>query len=198
MTVTDVGRWQHNAKLEPRITWLHRSEIVAHFIRPNDVVCDLGAGAQTLRRFLPKSVGYIPVDCVKEHCDTWVADFNGDFTLPDKPFNVITCIGLLSHLADPGAFLDRLASAQAGKFIILTTGGHSDQWLSRYIGDLSTVAILPKRRVCSGVLGRSGKLDDTKRPLNVTICANTPLLGYARGRMGLLTEQLRRGGNNGQ
>jgi len=197
MTVTNTKRWQENARSEPRITWLHRSEIVAHLIRPSDVVCDLAAGAQTLRRFLPKSVGYLPVDCVKEHPDTWVADFNGEFELPDKPFNVITCIGLLAHLADPGAFLERLASAHAGKFIVLAAGHFSDKWLSQYIADLTLVATLGQHRIYTGVLRPSGSLGGTKRPLNEIICANTPLFDYARRRMGLMAELLKRGGNNG-
>ncbi|MFN3744841.1 MAG: hypothetical protein ACK4TL_09060, partial [Hyphomicrobiaceae bacterium] len=101
---TDKEHWRETAKSEPRISWQHRSELIAHLIRPHDAVCDLGSGAQTLRRYLPTSVRYIPVDCVKEHPDTWVTDFNTAFSLPDQPFNVITCIGLLAHLEDPIRF----------------------------------------------------------------------------------------------
>ena len=75
-----VERWKKNSKSEPRISWLDRSELIAHLIRPTEVVCDLGAGAQTLRRFLPASVGYIPVDCVDEQPGTWLADSTANST----------------------------------------------------------------------------------------------------------------------
>jgi hypothetical protein len=198
MSVTNIELWQENARSPPRISWLDRSELVAHFIRPGDIVCDLGAGAQTLRRFLPASVGYIPVDCVGEQPGTWIADFNGEFTLPDRPFNVITCIGLLAHLTNPAAFLQRLATTQAGKFIIFTTS-RSDEVssYSRFISDLSRAAVVRRRGVYTGIIGPSGPIDRSRRPISTIVCANAPLLAYAASRLGLLGALLKRGGNNG-
>jgi hypothetical protein len=197
MSVTKIEHWRANARSAPRITWLDRSEVVAHFIRPGDIVCDLGAGAQTLRLFLPASVGYIPVDCVNEHPGTWLADFNGDFALPDTPFNVITCIGLLAHLADPAAFLERLATSQTGKFFIFTTS-RSDEVssYSRFVSGLSTVAVVRGRYIYTGVLRQVGSVDRTRRPISTIVCSNTPLLTYAASRVRLLIGYLRRGGNN--
>ena len=135
-----VERWKKNSKSEPRISWLDRSELIAQLIRPTDVVCDLGAGAQTLRRFLPASVGYIPVDCVDEQPGTWLADFNGEFTLPNRPFNVITCIGVVSHLNDEEAFFKRLVMLSAGTFFIFTTSGSRKSVdYARFISDYSVV-----------------------------------------------------------
>jgi hypothetical protein len=197
MSITDVEHWRQTARSAPRITWLDRSELVAHFIRPGDIVCDLGAGAQTLRRFLPASVEYIPVDCVDEYPGTWIADFNGEFTLPDRPFNVITCIGLLAHLADPGAFLERLAMMQTGKFIIFTTSRRDAvPSYSRFISDLSTAAVVRRRGVYTGILGAPGSIDRSRRPISTIVRANTPLRTYAASRLGLLGALLKRGGNN--
>lgn len=194
---TRTQHWRETAKAEPAISWQHRSELIAHLIRPNDVVCDLGAGAQTLRRYLPSSVGYIPVDCVMEHPDTWLADFNADFALPDRPFNVITCIGLLAHLVDRIRFLKQLAVMRPGCFIIFTTAtSDAVAGYSNVITHLSHISTIRGRHTYSGTLGEVGSVDHSKRTVNDIICANTPILNYGRSRMSLATELLRRGGNS--
>ena len=194
-----VERWKSNSKSEPRISWLDRSELVAHLIRPTDVICDLGAGAQTLRRFLPASVGYIPVDCVDEQPGTWLADFNGEFTLPNRPFNVITCIGVVSHLNDEEAFFKRLVALCAGTFFIFTTSGSRKSVdYVRFISDYSVVVQVRDRYTCAGVLTDGGSENRTKRPLDEIICAHTPVLHYAAARVDLMSRKLIRGGNNGR
>jgi hypothetical protein len=199
MSQYDKEHWRRSAQSQPRITWLDRSEIASRFIRPGDVVLDLGAGAQTLRRFLPPSVGYVPVDCVDAYPDTWVADFNGEYELPNEEFNVITCIGLFSHLTDPEALLDRLARNYPGKFIIYTTNVRERPIpFERYISDISQVTILRKQPMFTGVLNPHGSTNSERRPLSDMICSHTPLLEFAWARWMLLAQRWRRGGNNAQ
>ena len=194
-----VERWKKNAKSEPRISWLDRSELIAHLIRPTDFVCDLGAGAQTLKRFLPASVGYIPVDCVDEQPGTWLADLNGEFTLPNQPFNVITCIGVVGHLTNEEAFFKRLVLLSAGTFFIFTTSGNRKAVdYTRFISDCSVVVQVRDRYTCAGILADVGSENRTKRPLDEIICANAPVLHYAAARVDLMSRKLIRGGNNGR
>lgn len=176
--LTNLKHWSKVAKRQPADNWpLLRAELASYLIRSNDVVCDLGAGAQRMRSLLPQSVGYIPVDCIKEHEDTFVVDFNEEFTLPDRPFNVILCLGLLPYLDDLQGFFQNLAAKQPGKFILFSYGfrkdGHANprvknefysveqglEFFSRYVENLTVVAQIHKKRqrfLFSGALGTSG------------------------------------------
>lgn len=186
------------ASAVPRISWLDRSEIAARFIRPGDTVLDLGCGAQTLRRFLPASVGYIPVDRVKLHPDTWVADLDSDFELPERPFNVVTCIGLFTHLKNPEALLSRLARAYPGTFIIYTwhTRERSIRF-ERYVSEISPVMTFRSQPIFTGVLTPNAHPSPAKRSLSEVVWAYTPTTNFLSARWALLIRRIRRGGNNG-
>lgn len=191
--------WHRIAVSQPRVTWLDRSEIASRFIRPGDVVLDLGAGAQTLRKFLPSSVGYIPVDHVKAHPDTWVADFDGDYELPDEPFNVVTCLGLFSHLKNPTALLERLAFDYPGRFIIYTTNLTEPQPdFPRFVSDICVVTMLRNVQIVTGVLNMPGASRPQNRALRDVICSHTTLGDYVASRWALFRKKRKRGGNNGQ
>ena len=89
LKVTDTGRWSLLASRPITKSFALRAELASLFLRPGDIVCDLGAGAQPLKTFLPQNTGYIPVDCVGTIPGTHIADFNcPDFTLPAAPYNV--------------------------------------------------------------------------------------------------------------
>jgi hypothetical protein len=192
-SATDLNKWSNVARRQPPDAWLLRAELATYFIRANDVVCDLGAGAQAIRSLLPPTVGYIPVDCVKERPDTVVVDFNKEFFLPDKPFNVILCLGLLPYIDNLPDFLERLATTQAGKFILFSCGfdrrrgkkhplrrNHIDSldealaFFSRYVCNFTVLCAIKeerKRFLFSGALGTtaSNKVSPTKRPLSELI-----------------------------
>jgi hypothetical protein len=174
--VTDTGRWSLLASRPITKSFALRAELASLFIRPGDVVCDLGAGAQPLKSFLPRNTGYIPVDCVGTIPGTHIADFNcPDFTLPAAPFNVIAALGLFAYIADLEGFMTRLAIECEGKFIIFSydfwkmtkryrskdqvhnaieelEGGVA--FFSKYVQELTTAAIMRRRVLFTGVLGQ--------------------------------------------
>jgi hypothetical protein len=164
----------------PSITWLDRSEIAAHFIRPTDRVCDLGAGAQTLRRFLPDTVAYYPVDRRGHHEDTWVTDFNGDFSLPDVAFDVLVCMGVLTHLSDPERFLRRLSEMHPGVFMVFSDDVRvSPPDLYGLVRNLAVAARMRQHRIVTGTLG-AGDASRTLRPLHQISLAYVSPTGYAQ------------------
>jgi hypothetical protein len=160
--------WRSVASKDVKECWRDRAQLAAAFLRPGDIVCDLGAGAQPLRSFLPEGAQYIPVDCVDTLPGTYLADFNApDFTLPPLDFNVITALGVVNWLKDEEAFLARLSQLAEGKFFIFTY----DLWaaqrelgslegcmavFSRYVRNLESAIVLRRRVFFTGTLGRGG------------------------------------------
>jgi hypothetical protein len=158
--------WKDVASGNSKQSWHDRARLAASFIRPGDSVCDLGAGAQTLKAHLPQGVKYLPVDWVDTRPETHVTDLNApNFTLPSDDFNVITAIGVVNFLHSPEMFLDRLASLAEGKHFIFTF----DLWkpegklgtpegcitcFSRYIRDLRPAIVLRRRVFFTGTIGR--------------------------------------------
>ena len=163
---TDLASWKQVASEKAKKGWHDRAQLAAAFLRPGDIVCDLGAGAQPLRSFLPEGAIYIPVDCVDTLPGTHLADFNApDFTLPGHDFNVLTALGVVNWLKDEEAFLDRLCQLAEGKFFIFTY----DLWaaqrelgsldgcmavFSRYVRNLAPAIVLRRRVFFTGTLGR--------------------------------------------
>lgn len=159
-----IEEWRHVASEDAKQSWHDRALLVASLIRPGDRVCDLGAGAQTLRRHLPLGVKYIPVDWV-DTPGTHVTNLNlPDYTLPPDDFNVITALGVINFLDSAETFFDRLVCLAKGKFLVFTY----DLWkpegrlgtpegcvasFSRYVRDLRPVFVLRRRVYFTGVLG---------------------------------------------
>ncbi len=163
---TDLGGWRDVASKDAKDAWQDRAQLAAAFLRPGDIVCDLGAGSQPLRSFLPEGSSYIAVDCVDTLPGTHLADFNApDFTLPAQDFNVLTALGVVNWLKDEEQFLDRLAHLAEGKFFIFTY----DLWgaqgelssldgcmavFSRYVRNLTPAIVFRRRVFFTGTLGR--------------------------------------------
>ena len=59
---TDKGRWRKVANFNH--AWSTRHELMAAWIRPRDVVIDLGSGPGRFAAHLPSGCQYIPVDLV--------------------------------------------------------------------------------------------------------------------------------------
>ena len=163
---TDLTGWKQVASKEAKEGWRDRAQLAAAFLRPGDIVCDLGAGAQPLRNFLPDGSKYLPVDCVDTLPGTHLSDFNApDFTLPAQGFNVLTALGVVNWLKDEEQFLNRLSYLAEGRFFIFTY----DLWaaqgelgsldgcmtvFSRYVRNLTPAIVLRRRVFFTGTLGR--------------------------------------------
>lgn len=116
---TDLELWNETARTaQPK--WENRAKLISHFLRPGDTVLDLGAGDRKLRKYIPASCGYIPVDCTDALPGTFVVDFNSEFRLPDEPFGVIVSAGFIEYLRDLEGFLQRLSQECDGKTFYFT------------------------------------------------------------------------------
>jgi hypothetical protein len=162
-----LQHWEGVASEHAKGAWRDRAQLAATFIRSGDVVCDLGAGSQPLRLFLPEGAKYLAVDCVDTIPGTHVADFDRrDFTLPAADFNVLSALGVVDWLQHQEQFLARLAEIAQGKFIVFTY----DLWRSRgerstlqgcitafspYIRNLTPAFAFRRRVFFTGTLGRS-------------------------------------------
>ncbi len=163
---TKLDGWRQVASNKAKEAWHDRAQLAAAFLRPGDIVCDLGAGSQPLRNFLPEGAKYVPVDCVDTLPGTHLADFNSpDFTLPAQDFNVLTALGVVNWLKDEEQFLSRLSELAEGKFFIFTYDLWGDRRelgsldgcmavFSRYLRDLTPAIVLRRRAFFTGTLGR--------------------------------------------
>lgn len=180
MLRTDFERWASLARSETH-QWEKRARVIASFIRSTDTVLDLGAGQQTLRRHIPRSSGYIAVDCVNILPGTFVVNFNAEFRLPEQPFTVIVSSGFIEYIEDRPAFLSKLTEACEGKFFICSfhlkpDPSHSvnkpysladaEASLSKYVRGLTHVATFGDQPILVGTLSKAP--DDPARldPLN--------------------------------
>jgi hypothetical protein len=105
---TNLGRNDHLAE------WPERAEATARLIAElpiaaGDSVLDLGCGHQTVRRFLPGHVRYVPVDRVARTPDTLVMDLEREF--PTGRHRAALILGLLEYLERPFDLLSRVAAS---------------------------------------------------------------------------------------
>lgn len=102
----DLERWGNPKSYLP--FWIGRAAIIGDYLKGCDSVLDLGAGTQTLRKFI--SGKYLPVDCVKLSNDVTVIDLDSQWSADDLPeSDGIAMAGLLEHLAAPQSVIQRLA-----------------------------------------------------------------------------------------
>jgi hypothetical protein len=119
MSTTDINLWDKTAVTQ-QPKWENRAKVISHFIRPNDTVLDLGAGDRKLRKYIPASCGYIPVDCTDKIPGTFIVDFNKAFRLPSEPFTVIVSAGFLEYIEDLNTFMRKLSSKCEGIYFLFT------------------------------------------------------------------------------
>jgi hypothetical protein len=94
---TDVERWRDPANFEA--SWHQVAEHAGRLVPPGSRVLDLGAGLETLARFLPADCRYTPSDVVSLSSRTVVADLNRE-EFPAGEFDVIAALLLLEFIHD--------------------------------------------------------------------------------------------------
>lgn len=103
---SDVSRWSDHANLKS--TWRTRAAIVAGLVTPGSRVLDLGCGAMDLEQELPDGAVYLPADLVARDSRTIMVDLNAG-QLPDVDADVITMLGVLEYVHNPGQLFGGLA-----------------------------------------------------------------------------------------
>ena len=115
---TNVRRWKKVAR-EKEPLWDERNRIIATFIPEASSVVDLGAGAQTLKRYLKSGCEYQPCDIVKSSPDMIVCDFNsGIYPSLSRRYDYVVCSGVFEYIRRPSEFLSGIR--QYGKRVILS------------------------------------------------------------------------------
>jgi hypothetical protein len=115
---TNVRRWE-KAALEKEPCWDERNRIIATFIPGASSVVDLGAGAQTLKRYLKSGCEYQPCDIVKSSPDIIVCNFNsGIYPRLSRRYDYVVCSGVFEYMRHPSQFLSNIR--QYGNRIILS------------------------------------------------------------------------------
>jgi hypothetical protein len=113
-----VKHWEKVAAAGPP-TWDERNRIIAGFIPTGSSVLDLGAGAQTLKSYIPPDCHYQPCDIVRSSSDVILCDFNNSiFPVVGRAFDFVICSGVLEYIWKPRPFLKRLPSL--GKNLLLS------------------------------------------------------------------------------
>jgi len=87
--------------------WSPRAQIAAEMLHGVSSVADIGCGLMTLKKYLPKDVQYIPVDCISRSEDTIVVDLNQK-PLPPIMADAAAALGLMEYLFDVSGFLQQL------------------------------------------------------------------------------------------
>ena len=112
---TDKMRWK-NVERET-YKWDERNRIIASHIPQWASVLDVGAGAQTLHKYLPDN-HYIPCDIV-EHPGSLYCDLNNNI-YPDviEKYDYVVCSGVIEYLVKPEKVIPKLF--EFGDILILT------------------------------------------------------------------------------
>ena len=106
---TDYRRWTDAKNYNPQ--WATRSHLAIELLGDARWVCDLGCGAQDLRKLLPSDSFYLPMDLKKWTEETLVCDINNKVLPPDylEASDVCFVMGVLEYIYDGRWFLNELA-----------------------------------------------------------------------------------------
>lgn len=102
----DLERWADVRSYLP--FWVGRAEIIGEYLAGCDPVLDIGAGTQTLRRFVTGR--YVPIDCVRLSDEAILMDLDSNWSAGDLPqADGVAMAGLLEHVGDPLEVIRRMA-----------------------------------------------------------------------------------------
>lgn len=107
MRLNDHQRWEQVAQRPSK--WDERNALIASYIPAGASVLDLGAGARTIRDYMPgERPTYQAVDLI-ESPDVIRCDFNaGELPRLTQRYDMAICSGLLEYIIDVEGFLARL------------------------------------------------------------------------------------------
>jgi len=112
---TDKMRWK-NVEMET-YKWDERNRIIASHIPKGTSVLDVGAGAQTLRKYLHEN-HYVPCDVIPRP-ETVYCDLNkGIYPSIEEKFDYVVCSGVIEYLLKPEEVISNLS--EFGKNVILS------------------------------------------------------------------------------
>jgi len=112
----DINRWNKVA-LETH-KWDERNKIIASYIPSGVSVLDIGAGEQTLQKYL-NDTEYVPCDIVQRSENILFCDLNKSiFPNINKRFDYVVCSGVFEYLIDAANVLRKLH--ELGDIIILS------------------------------------------------------------------------------
>jgi hypothetical protein len=96
---TDFVRWKDKDNLLH--AWDDRTIYMSNFITQNSTILDVGCGNQILKRYLPTSCNYIPVDLYKRTSDTIVVNLNNKIKIKNLiPIDYTFFSGVLEYVND--------------------------------------------------------------------------------------------------
>ncbi|HYC65603.1 MAG TPA: FkbM family methyltransferase [Reyranellaceae bacterium] len=81
---SDGARWADPARIGEGAE--ARAEVAAPYIKPGQMVLDLGCGVMALRNKVPKDAKYIPADLIPRSADCYLTDLNQHFYYVDELF----------------------------------------------------------------------------------------------------------------
>lgn len=117
--MTDLARWSSAASYEA--FWRDRAQAAASLLGSALWVCDLGCGArQSLRRFLPVNIHYLPADLVAWSPEVAICELN-DNRWPQlylECCDIVYILGVLEYLQSPKDVLSHLA--ESGPEIVIS------------------------------------------------------------------------------
>ena len=101
----DLARWGRKDSYLP--SWEARAKIAGRYLKDCASVLDIGAGAQSLRKYVK---GYVPADCVQFTPDTILLDLDSDFSVDSLPScDGLALLGVLEHVANPAQVINTLS-----------------------------------------------------------------------------------------
>jgi len=103
--------------------WKNRIKKMSAHIDPNCSVIDLGCGPMWLKRYLPQSVTYYPVDYTYRGADCIVQDFN-QYQYPGVNADTAFVSGCLEYINDPSWFVSEICRNQSKCILSYCTTEH--------------------------------------------------------------------------
>jgi hypothetical protein len=132
LKATDMARWSRDDNLATQ--WDERAKLASGLIGAGrSRILDVGAGAMTLRSFLPAECEYIPADVVARCDGCLVVDLNKE-EFPPGRYDFVSFLGVLEYIHEPKWALAMAARAAPGLIVSYCTDISGDLGYRRGLG----------------------------------------------------------------